>query len=69
MVRGVKCDVRVHIINLRDEEGSSKVPGAIAELFSPYDAGVELVQHFFSFFRAGNLKELGAKTGLYVVQL
>ena len=69
MVGGFECDVRVHIINLRDEEGSSTVPGAIAELFSPYDAGVELFQHLFSFFRAGNLEELFAKTGLYVMQL
>ena len=69
MVRGVKCAVRVHIIDLWDEEGSSTVPGAIAELFSPYDAGLELFQHLFSFVRAGNLKELIAKTRLDVVQL
>ena len=45
------------------------IPGAIAELFSPYDAGVELFQHLFSFFRAGYIKELFAKTGLDVMQL
>ena len=45
------------------------VPGAIAELFSRCDAGVELFQHLFSFGRAGNLKELVAKTRLDVVQL
>ena len=68
-VRGLKYDVRVHIIDRRDEEGSSTVPGAIAELFSLCDAGVELFQHLFSFVRAGNLKELVAKTRLDVVQL
>ena len=45
------------------------VPGAIAELFSRCNAGVELSQHLFSFGRAGNLKELVAKTRLDVVQL
>ena len=45
------------------------VPGAIAELFSRFDAGVELFQHLLNFCRAGNLTELVAKTRLDVVQL
>ena len=45
------------------------VPGAIAELFSRCDAGVELFQHLLSFCMAGNLTELVAKTRLDVVQL